>query len=223
LGSLFVLYTYKKNQKPSNVNLFVAIHNFILMVMSGIMCAGMIYEIVLLILKGANSFDLICDPNLKMGKGPVFFWSYMFYLSKYYEFLDTIFIILKKKELTFLHVYHHCLTASLCWIGMDTFTTNQWIGIVLNTFIHVCMYYYYLMATIGKSVWWKKYLTTMQMIQFCIVMFGLIYWLILEYQNQPVGCNGELWSVGVCFFGQVTFLILFYNFYSHTYKGKKEV
>ena len=40
------------------------------------------------------------------------FWHY---LSKYLDFFDTIFIILRKKDaqLSFLHVYHH---ASIGWI-----------------------------------------------------------------------------------------------------------
>jgi len=220
--TVYALYLYKKDRNPSNVNVFVAIHNFILVVMSASMCLGVLYAIFELVSKGATTFDLICDEDLKMAKGPVFFWCYMFYLSKYYEFVDTIFIVLKKKELTFLHLYHHCLIVFLTWIGMNTLTTNQWVGVFLNTFVHVCMYYYYFLAAIGKTVWWKKHLTTMQMVQFCIVVSVLFYWLFLDFQNQPKGCSGELWSFGLCLFGQITFLALFYNFYSHTYKGKKE-
>lgn len=44
---------------------------------------------------------------------------------------------------------------------------------ILNSFIHVVMYGYYLLAAMGPRVrpylWWKKYLTTMQMIQFVII------------------------------------------------------
>ena len=31
-----------------------------------------------------------------------------------------------------------------------------------NSLVHVVMYYYYMLVTLGKSVWWKKYLTVFQ-------------------------------------------------------------
>ncbi len=31
-----------------------------------------------------------------------------------------------------------------------------------NSLVHVVMYYYYMLVTLGKPVWWKKYLTVFQ-------------------------------------------------------------
>ncbi len=52
--------------------------------------------------------------------GSLPFWSYVFYLSKYYEWLDTVFLALKKKHLSFLHTYHHFITLWICWIQLAT-------------------------------------------------------------------------------------------------------
>jgi len=42
------------------------------------------------------------------------------------------------------------------------------IGLV-NSFVHVIMYSYYLLAALGPTVqkylWWKKYITTLQMVR----------------------------------------------------------
>lgn len=39
---------------------------------------------------------------------------------------------------------------------------------LLNTFVHIIMYFYYMVAAMGpeyqKYIWWKKYLTTLQMV-----------------------------------------------------------
>ncbi|XP_043407708.1 elongation of very long chain fatty acids protein 3 isoform X3 [Chelonia mydas] len=48
----------------------------------------------------------VCDPGFY--NGPVSkFWAYMFVLSKVPELGDTVFIILRKQRLIFLHWYHH--------------------------------------------------------------------------------------------------------------------
>jgi len=39
---------------------------------------------------------------------------------------------------------------------------------MLNTFVHIIMYSYYMFAALGprlqKYLWWKKYLTVLQMV-----------------------------------------------------------
>ena len=45
---------------------------------------------------------------------------------------------------------------------------------LLNTFVHIVMYFYYMMSAMGpqyqKYLWWKQHLTTLQMIQFVGIM-----------------------------------------------------
>ena len=96
--------------------------------------------------------------------GPLVFWHWLFYVSKFYELLDTVFIVLRRRPLEFLHVFHHCVTLLTCWIGLEVGQTNQWVAVVNNTTVHSFMYYYYYCAARGEKVWWKQYLTRAQIV-----------------------------------------------------------
>ena len=45
--------------------------------------------------------------------GPMQYCLYIFYTSKFYELLDTVLMVLKKKPLGFLHVYHHTIVLAM--------------------------------------------------------------------------------------------------------------
>lgn len=44
----------------------------------------------------------------------------------------------------------------------------------LNTFVHMIMYTYYMLAAVGphmqKYLWWKKYLTVIQLVRIIIII-----------------------------------------------------
>lgn len=96
-------------------------------------------------------------------------WWY--YFSKLLEFCDTFFFILRKKDkqLTFLHVYHHSTIFSLWWIGIKYVPSGStFFPAMVNSSIHVLMYTYYGLSALGPSIakylWWKKYLTMLQLV-----------------------------------------------------------
>lgn len=127
---------------------------------------------------------------------------YIYFLAKLSELLDTVFFVLRKKEnqITFLHLYHHTVMPMVSWgatkyypgghgtfIGMynlcflsyyrcnlffDSITSFFFSG-VINSFVHIIMYTYYLLAALlpqyQKYLWWKKYITTLQMVKFIII------------------------------------------------------
>lgn len=41
---------------------------------------------------------------------------------------------------------------------------------LLNAFVHIIMYFYYMVSAMGpefqKYIWWKKYLTTLQIVSY---------------------------------------------------------
>ncbi|XP_017890687.1 elongation of very long chain fatty acids protein AAEL008004-like isoform X3 [Ceratina calcarata] len=147
-------------------------------------------------------------------------WWY--YFSKFTEFMDTIFFILRKKNnhVSTLHVIHHgCMPMSV-WFGVK-FTPgghSTFFGL-LNTFVHIVMYTYYMLAAMGPKLhpylWWKKYLTVFQMIQFIAVM-------IHAFQLLFINCNypkAFVWWIGL---HATMFFFLFNEFYQQSYQQQKK-
>ena len=97
---------------------------------------------------------------------------HLYYLSKILELLDSVFFILRGKynQLSFLHVYHHSTMIALAWFNVNFLPGgNSVVGTLMNCGIHIVMYGYYFLASLGpkiqKYLWWKRYLTTMQIVQ----------------------------------------------------------
>lgn len=99
--------------------------------------------------------------------------------------------------------------------------------ITLNLTVHVLMYYYYFRTASGAKIWWKRYLTTMQIIQFVIDLFIIYSCTYTFYANKYYPalpnfgtCSG---GEGAAWFGcaiLTSYLFLFINFYRMTYKKK---
>jgi len=149
--------------------------------------------------------------------------AYWYYLTKYIDLLDTVFFVLRKKhsQVTFLHLYHHITVPTLGWVGMKVGPTIPGLILfaVLNTFIHVIMYSYYALSAFGpkvqKYLWWKKYLTQIQMVQFIILgLYGTIVGQFLT------GYKSIYFYMGVS--QPPIYLCLFYDFYYNSYKSPKK-
>jgi len=218
LISVYLLRNYMKDKQVFDLYWLRVVHNAFLSFASFVMVCGVLKEIAY-VAQNYGVEALLCDENARQSEGNLFFWYYVFFLSKFYEFIDTYILCLRKKPITFLHCFHHFITAFLCWVGLYSKMAPQWIVISLNGTIHVFMYYYYLAQTLGFDVWWKKYLTTGQIIQFCLDLIGIgtwWYYFLVEERN----CSGNIPSLFFANFVLGSFLLLFLNFYRKTYNRK---
>jgi fatty acid elongase 3 len=220
LTVLFVLTKVMAGRKPMKLRLPLAIHNLTLTAFSFVAFCAVVYYMVP-IWYSRGTYVVSCDPNREIySRGPVVFWFYLFYLSKMYEFLDTVFQVLKKKNLLFLHVYHHCVTLVLVWVTIREDNPMQWADISANLFVHVIMYYYYFITDFyGSVVWWKRYITTIQIIQFVWDLAWHAGWYYV-YTKTPDVCSGTYMGFMVANFIIVSFLLLFIRFYFSAYKPK---
>jgi len=143
--------------------------------------------------------------------------AWLFYISKFIDMFDSFFFVLKKKftHLSFLHVYHHGIMPFECWFGAR-FVGGGHSGFLafLNAGVHTVMYLYYLLAACGpkvqKYLWWKRYLTRMQMLQFICVF---IHALLPTYFD----CGYPNIMPKVIIANATIFFVLFANFYFFAY------
>lgn len=208
-------------KKPIKLPQFAIVHNLFLCLLSVAMVCGALYEAYLLWdSNGRQLSEIICDPRGITLNGRLNFWMYIFYLSKFYEFIDTFLIILSKRTPIVLHWYHHFITLILVWIGMSTGTALQWLGIVTNGGVHIFMYFYYMISAMGFNPWWKRYVTSIQIVQFVIdlIIPQLYVW---YFYVDGIQCSGDMKAF---YFGElviVSFLLLFVNFYKTSYDKSK--
>ncbi|XP_049865803.1 elongation of very long chain fatty acids protein 7-like isoform X2 [Pectinophora gossypiella] len=145
-----------------------------------------------------------------------------YFVAKHLDFLDTIFFVLRKKDnqISFLHLYHHTAMASWTWLHYFYHPTDHFVVVgLLNSFVHVLMYAYYGISSMGpeyaKYVWWKKHLTKVQLIQFILVVSDL------HYQQKLTPCKIPTFFHYFCMFSIGSFFFLFLNFYFRSYRTRR--
>ncbi|TPX32452.1 very-long-chain 3-oxoacyl-CoA synthase [Synchytrium microbalum] len=219
-----------KAYKPFTLKQLVFVHNVIMSAGSLLLWILVLEQVVPMMFNNGFTYTM-CNraaysPRLE-------FLYYLNYIFKLWEFIDTIFLVLKKRPLEFLHVYHHSATAAFAYLFLWKPISSAWVVLVLNLAVHVLMYYYYAVSTVSKrQIWWKKHLTTMQIVQFVLDIAMLAFmtynvfineyfvW-VKDYGFKTVpGCYAAdpvtQASVSAVLFG--SYLILFIDFYSKTYK-----
>ncbi|KAI3368843.1 hypothetical protein L3Q82_025824 [Scortum barcoo] len=189
-----------KHRQPVDLRVVLIVYNFAMVGLSAYMC----YEF--LVTSWLSNYSYLCQP-VDYSTSPL---------------AMRFFFILRKKnnQVTFLHVYHHATMIFNWWLGIKYVAGGQsfFIGLV-NTFVHVVMYSYYGLAAFGphmqKYLWWKRYITSLQLLQFLLFLLHTGYNLFAEC-NFPDSMN--MFVFGYC----ITLIILFSNFYYQTYLNRKK-
>ncbi len=184
-----------RNRPAFRLNTLFIIHNFYLTTISGGLLVLFIQQLAPAVYRN-GFYDGICGAS--GWSQPLVVLYYLNYLTKYLELLDTVFLVLKKKPLTFLHTYHHGATALLCYTQLLGHTSVSWVPITLNLTVHVVMYWYYFQSARGIRIWWKKYITLLQISQFVIDLGRFAYVVVyLDIFANSRSSGGLLCLVGL--------------------------
>ncbi|KAI4201152.1 MAG: hypothetical protein LQ350_003467 [Teloschistes chrysophthalmus] len=102
------------------------------------------------------------------------FYGWLFYLSKFYEIVDTLIVLAKGKNTSFLQTFHHAGAMFCTWAGIRFMSPPIWMFVIVNSGIHTLMYTYYTLNHLGIHVSQrlKSTLTRLQIAQF---VFGATY------------------------------------------------
>ncbi|GJM96317.1 hypothetical protein PR202_ga13139 [Eleusine coracana subsp. coracana] len=201
-----------------------AAHNAVLLALSAAMAAGCALSTYATAPPPRWRWPFCFPPGgATEASGPVFFWAHVFYLSKVYELGDTLLILLARRPLTLLHVYHHAVVVAMCYLWLATRQSLLPVALVTNAGVHVVMYAYYFSCSVGWR-WprrWKRAVTELQIAQFLFSFAASVVMLWLHFTDG--GCEGMAgWVFNAVF--NASLLALFLDFHGAAYaaaKGKK--
>lgn len=174
----------------------------------------------------SGNYQLFCQPvDYSSSHSAVMIMraSYCFLLLKFFDFCDTLFFVLRKKQsqITWLHLIHHAIMPIGIWPGVRFVPGGHGsFAALFNSIIHFLMYFYYLLSGLGpgfkRFLFWKRYLTQLQISQFIIASLHSAAILFRNDCHFPVAYSAWLISL------EMPFLFLFLNFYRKSYAKKNE-
>ncbi|KAJ2499056.1 hypothetical protein GGH96_003848 [Coemansia sp. RSA 1972] len=125
-----------------------------------------------------------CDSHGVLWSGKLLEHGFLFYLSKYYEFIDTAIILAKGRPAGRLQTFHHAGAVSIMWLGNYLQSPYLSFFVFENSLIHSLMYTYYTLTALGIKPPGKQLLTSLQISQFYIALTaGAAYAVLPGCQN----------------------------------------
>ncbi|KAL1490972.1 hypothetical protein ABEB36_011639 [Hypothenemus hampei] len=203
---------YMKTRPPMELKQLMIVYNIIQIVVNT--------YLFFYIIKARNVIDWSCASVDYSGSywGMTFVkMTYLYFLLKIFDLLDTVFFVLRKKDnhVSFLHTYHHFGMVCVSWIGTKFVAGGHsyFLGLA-NAPVHVILYLYYLLTSydskFGKILWLKKFITQAQLIQFAFMI----------YKYGQLFVNDCDYPKVVSFFlvpQNIFMIVLFGDFYVKTY------
>lgn len=206
-----------RNQERLTLKWPLIIWNFLLAVFSLIGSIRMIQHVVHVVSTHGLEHS-ICELDFTYGVAAC--WAWLFVLSKLAELIDTVFIVLRKQKLIFLHWYHHTTVLISCWYAMADFvSTARWFSCI-NYTVHSMMYSYYGFRAMKCRIpkWVNIALTSSQIAQMIWGIYVNIFVIRVKLAGRQCAVSDRniVWNFMLYF----TYFILFSNYFYHAYLKK---
>eukprot|EP01095_Lingulamoeba_sp_RSL-Kostka_P016821 TRINITY_DN839_c4_g1_i1.p1 TRINITY_DN839_c4_g1~~TRINITY_DN839_c4_g1_i1.p1 ORF type:complete len:304 (-),score=36.70 TRINITY_DN839_c4_g1_i1:87-998(-) len=171
-----------------------------------------------------HGFDMfICLPDRSLFTGKQYFWIWIFCLSKYFEYIDTFFLMIKRRKLIFLHWYHHSTVLLYVWISFVLLPGGSgYIFGSMNAVVHSIMYFYYFLTSIGISLPISQFITIIQLTQMVIgVVVGTI-WTYYYYIGHLCDCSAPTFYIIITYLLYGSYFYLFSQFFYNRFFRKPD-
>ncbi|CAN7998846.1 unnamed protein product, partial [Ixodes hexagonus] len=211
---------WMKDKEPFRIINLIRFYNVAMVALN----ARFLYIVLVATYLPGGHYNLWCQgiTGSTGGKLKLMYDAANWYIAvRYADFLDTVFFVLRKKftHITHLHVIHHTVVALNAWFWVLFAPEGQPVfGLAVNASVHVVMYAYYFLATLGPAVrghlWWKRYLTALQIVQFV---------LFIAHMSIPlfVDCGFPRYLIHAANAQTLLILCLFVNFYVKSYRMRR--
>uniref|UniRef100_A0A6M2DYA4 Elongation of very long chain fatty acids protein n=1 Tax=Xenopsylla cheopis TaxID=163159 RepID=A0A6M2DYA4_XENCH len=167
-------------------------------------------------------FHSVCVPSFIEQDRVSGFWTWLFVLSKLPELGDTIFIVLRKQPLIFLHWYHHITVLLYSWFSYTEYTSSARWFIVMNYCVHSVMYSYFALRSLRLAPprWFAMVITSLQLIQM-IVGCAINIWAHGFLQTAgPGACHISPMNIKLSIAMYFSYFVLFARFFYKSYLGE---
>jgi len=228
---VFVFYgpVYMKDKEPFNWRKALAVWNFLLSSFSIMGFLRVLPQFIHNLATKSFEENMCGVPTTLFGAGSTGLWVMLFILSKIPELIDTVFLVVHKKPVIFLHWYHHVTVLLYCWHSYVVNTTTGIWFCVMNYAVHGIMYFYYfLMAVKMRPKWfnpmWITYAQISQMF-FGVTITAIAYcYKSFDVDNSCAVDPGNNMAAVVMYGSYLAlFLQFFFRRYFKTKVQKKKV
>jgi len=205
---------WMKNRQPFDLKWIIVVHNALLVLVNAYVVYIALPHVPLVF--ECTKIEYLNQTELEM----LLKVFYFYYISKYVDLMDTVFFLLRKKwrNISGLHLFHHSLMvpASYFFLKYASHTTGGFTPFI-NSFVHVIMYSYYGLTAYDRKlgIWWKKYITQLQLAQFCGCVAHSIYFLFCVECGRP-----KIYHICELTHG-LLFMYMFGSFYVKNYINTK--
>lgn len=133
---------------------------------------------------------------------------------------DTLFIVLRKQKLMFLHWYHHITVLLYSWYSYKDMVAGGGWFMTMNYLVHAVMYSYYALkaARFKVSRKFAMFITLTQITQ--MLMGCVVNYLVYQWMQQGHECPSHFQNILWSSLMYLSYFVLFCQFFFEAYINK---
>lgn len=225
----FLLSLFLRRNRSVSLGPIPAVHSLSMSVISATIFAGILLSSASEIRETRWFFRrtkttpfqwLLCFPLGTRPSGRVFFWSYIFYLSRFVHMLRTFFTILRRRRIIFFQLFYNSILTFTSFLWLEFSQSFQVLAILFTTLVGSVVYGYRFWTGIGLPSACFPLVVNCQMVLMGCNLVCHVGVLLLHFMKNG-GCNGiRAWVFNSVLNGAI--LLLFLKFYVKMISDKRK-